>query len=100
MKKLCVATLMNFAMAAAAFAEVTVYHIIVDGLECESCASEVDRQLREIEGVDSVDIILELKGVNVRMAEGYELTDAQVQKILDDAGVTLDHIEHHAIGQH
>ena len=100
MKTLCVATLMYFAIVASVFADVTVYHIFADGLECESCASEVDRLLREIEGVDSVDVILELKGMNVRMAEGYELADAQVQKILDDAGVTLDHIEHHVMGQH
>ena len=99
MKRLCVATLMYFAMVAAVFAELTVYHIFADGLKCESCVSDIDRQLQEIEGVNSVDIFSEPGVINVRMAEGYELTDAQVQKILVDAGVTFDHIEHHAMGE-
>ncbi len=100
MKGLCVATLMYFAMATVVFADVTVYHIFADGLECDSCVSDIDRQLTEIEGVNSVDIFSEPGVINVRMAEGYELTDAQVQEILDDAGVTFDHIEHHAMGEH
>ena len=100
MKRLCVAALMYVAMTAAVVAEVTVYHIFADGLECDSCVSYIDRQLTDIEGVDSVDIFSEPGVINVRMAEGYELTDAQVQKILDDAGVTFDHVEYHAMGQH
>ena len=69
-------------------------------LDCDSCVSDVDRQLKEIEGVESVDIISERGVVNVRMTEGYELADAQVQKILDDAGVRFGRIEHHPMGEH
>ena len=99
MKRLCVAALVYLTMAGV-LADMTVYHIFADGLGCVPCASDVDRLLREIEGVDSVDVLSELSVVNVRMAEGYELADAQVKKIFDDADVSFGHIEHHPMGEH
>ena len=98
-KRICVAALVYFTIAAVR-ADMTVYHIFADGLGCVPCASDVDRLLREIEGVDSVDVLSELSVVNVRMAEGSQLSDAQVKKILDDADVGFDRIEHHPMGEH
>ena len=95
MKKLFATTVLFLVIITPAFAADTIYHIFADGLACRYCAFAVDKQLRKIEGVKWVDIHLERGLVNVRMREGFELTEEPVRKLLDNAGVTLRRMEHH-----
>ena len=95
MKKLFATTILFLVINAPAFAAETIYHIFADGLACRYCDFAVDKQLRKIEGVKWVDIHLERGLVNVRVAEGFELTEQQLKKLLDSAGVTFRRMEYH-----
>lgn len=98
MKKLIRTALLLFLTSTVAFAAGTVYHIFADGLSCQHCAMTIDQQLREIDGVERVDILPEKGIVNVRVADGYALDEQQVATVLVDAGVTIRRIEKHAFG--
>ncbi len=98
MKKLIVSALLSLVMSTAALADGTIYHIFADGLACQHCAVTIDKQLREIEGVERVDILPERGIVNVRMADGHALSEDQVATMLADAGVTFRRMEQHAVG--
>ena len=95
MKKLMATTVLFLALTTTAFAADTIYHIFADGLACRYCVLGVDKQLRKIKGVEWVDIHLERGLVNVRVAEGFELTEAQMKTLFDNAGVTFRRMEHH-----
>ena len=95
MKKLLATTILFLAITTPAFATDTIYHIFADGLACRYCALGVDKQLRKTEGVKWVDIHLEKGLVNVRVAEGFALTEQQVRTIFENAGVTFRRMEHH-----
>ena len=98
MKKLIGTILLFLAMSAAALADGVIYHIFVDGLECEHCAEAIDLRLREIEGAERVEVLAERGVVNVRMADGYALIEKQVVTVLADAGVTFRRMEQHPAG--
>ena len=97
MKKLLAMAVLGWAVTVPAFAADTVYHVFADGLACRYCAFAMDTQLRKIKGVKWVDIHLERGWVNVRMADGFVLTEAQVKQLLDSAGVTLRGMESHPV---
>jgi len=91
-------TLLSLAMSAAALADGVIYHIFADGLRCQQCAMTIDERLREIDGVEWVDILPERGIVNVRMADGHALDEKQVATVLADAGVTFRRVEDHPVG--
>ena len=95
MKKLIGTILLSMAMSAAALADGVIYHIFADGLACEQCAVAIDLQLRDIEGAERVEVLPERGVVNVRMADGYALSERQVVNLFADAGVTFRRIEQH-----
>ncbi len=95
MKKPMATTILFLAIATPVFAADTIYHVFADGLACRYCALGVDKQLRKINGVKWVDIHLERGMVNVRVAEGVELTEARIKALLENAGVTFRRMEHH-----
>ncbi len=96
MKKLSATTVLLFlVLTAPAFAAGTIYHIFANGLTCRYCEFAVGKKLMQIQGVEFVDIFLEKGMINVRTAEGFELKEKQLRKLLDDAGVTFRRMEHH-----
>ena len=96
--KLIGPALLSLLMSTAALADETIYHIFADGLACQHCAVSIDKQLREIEGVERVDVLPGRGIVNVSMADGYALNEKQVATVLTDAGVTFRRMEQHAGG--
>jgi copper chaperone CopZ len=97
-KILIVCALLSLLVSTAALADGTIYHIFADGLACQHCAETIDKQLREIEGVERVDILPGRGIVNVRMADSYALGEAQMAKMLAEAGVTFRRMEQHTVG--
>ena len=95
MRKLFATTVLFLVIITPAFAAGTIYHIFADGLACRYCEFAVGKKLKQIQGVEFVDIFLEKGMINVRTAEGFELTEKQLKKLLDDAGVTFRRMEHH-----
>lgn len=65
------------------------YRLSVDGLACPFCAYGIEKQLRRIEGVQTVDVDLKQGQVIVTTAEGHVLTEAQARRAAEDAGFTL-----------
>jgi copper chaperone CopZ len=97
-KTLIVSALLSLLMSTAALADRTIYHIFADGLACQHCAVSIDKQLKEIEGVERVDVLPGRGIVNVRMADGYALNEKQVATVLTAAGVTFCRMEQHPVG--
>ena len=87
--------ILSLAMSAAALADSVIYHIFAEGLTCQHCVEAIGEQLREIEGVERVEVLAEKGVVNVRMTDGYALMDKQVATVLADAGLTFRRMEQH-----
>ena len=98
MKKLIGSVLLSLVLTAAALADGVIYHIFAEGLACQHCAVAIDKQLRDIEGVERVEVLSERGVVNVRMADGYALIEKQAVTVLAEAGVTFRRMEEHPAG--
>jgi len=97
-KKLIGSALLSLVISTAVLADGFIYHIFADGLTCQHCAVTIDKQLREIDGVDRVDVLPERGIVNVRMADGHALSESQVATMLAEAGVIFRRMEQHPVG--
>ena len=89
MKKWILAMTMAVIWNAAAFAAGTEYQLRVDGLACPYCAYGIEKKLKKTEGVEKIDIDINNGVVRVNVAEGVKLTEAQMAKLINDAGFTL-----------
>jgi len=76
-------------LPATAFAAQARYQLQIDGLACPFCAYGIEKQLSRTEGLATFDIDIDAGTVTVTMAEGASLTEAQADRIVNDAGFTL-----------
>lgn len=76
-------------MLSIAQADEAVYTIQVDGLSCPFCAYGIEKQLSEIDGVDSVVVDISKGLVNVTMQQDRLFNKKQAQQAVTDAGFTL-----------
>lgn len=72
----------------AALAAGTQYAMRVDGLACPYCAYGIEKKLKQIEGVEKIDVDLDKGLVTVAVREGVELTEPQMKQLFKDAGFT------------
>ncbi len=89
MEKWILAMAMALLWNVAAFAAGTEYQLRVDGLACPYCAYGIEKKLKKTEGVEKIDIDINNGVVRVNVAEGVTLTEAQMAKLINDAGFTL-----------
>lgn len=75
-------------MSLPTFGAGTLYEIRADGLACPYCAYGIEKRLKQINGVESVDVDLKHGIVAVRCTEGVELSETQLKKLFRDAGFT------------
>lgn len=73
------------------------YTMRVDGLACPYCAYGVEKKLKQIDGVEKVDVDLDQGLVIVKTREGVELTDEAMKKLFKDAGFTFRSMKKQAI---
>ncbi len=66
----------------------TEYQMRVDGLACPYCAYGIEKKLKQIDGVERIDIDLEKGLVTVQVREGVALTEPQMVQLFKDAGFT------------
>ena len=59
------------------------------GLSCPLCATNVDRVLKTVDGVSSVQTDLEKGHVIVSLEENHTVTRGQLIKAIEDAGFTF-----------
>ena len=65
----------------------------VNGLSCPLCAQNVDKQLRRVVGVKTVDVDLGAGEVHVGMVGDLRPSPRQLAKAVRDAGFTLVRID-------
>ncbi len=87
MNRVAVAVLL-LVWAIALFAADERYEIRVDGLACPYCAYGVEKKLKRIDGVISVDIDLDKGIVTVTLREGVSLSELDMHRLFNDAGFT------------
>lgn len=87
MKKILLALCFTLA-SATTMAGGTQYVMRVDGLACPYCAYGVEKKLKQIEGVKTIDVDLNKGLVTVDVAEGTKLTEPQMKQLFKDAGFT------------
>ena len=75
------------------------YAIGVDGLACPFCAYGIEKQLRRIDGVDSVSTDIAGGTVTVTMEEGVTLEEGLAEKAVKNAGFKLRSFEERSAEQ-
>ena len=66
----------------------TRYDMRVDGVACPYCAYGIEKKLRKIDGVKSVDIDLEQGVVSVCTSDTVAFSDERLTELFNDAGFT------------
>ena len=77
--------------AAPAFAETITAN--VNGLVCSFCASGIEKTLQQQPAVSKVDVSLENKTVVISTKPDRTLTDADVTRLITDAGYSVTSIQ-------
>jgi mercuric ion binding protein len=82
-----VATLLML-WVALSWADDSRYVMRVDGLACPYCGYGVEKKLKRIDGVNSIEFDLDKGLVVVEVREGVSLSEADMRKLFNDAGFT------------
>ena len=88
MKKQILIGLFSLLFLQSVLAAGTRYEMRVDGLACPFCAYGIEKKLKAVEGASDISVDLDKGLVIVNIAEGKELTEAQMKKLFNDAGFT------------
>jgi len=67
--------------------------LYVNGLCCPLCASNIDRQLKRVRGVTSINVDLSVGRVELGLLSGKQPSPARLGEAVEDAGFTLVKIE-------
>lgn len=78
-----------FLAASAASAQVNSVTIAVDGLACPFCAYGVEKKLKRVEGVDSMDIRMREGTVTLTAGEGLSIDFEEVPGAVRDSGFSM-----------
>jgi len=95
MRRALPAILLTLALTVATAAQAAgpTYKVHVAGLACPFCAYGIEKSLKAIDGVVSVETHIEDGMVIVGMTEGETLDRAEAAQAVKDAGFTLDGLE-------
>ena len=80
-------------LATAAYAAGPAYRLEVAGLACPFCAYGIEKKLRRLDGVETIEINIKDGAVIVTMEEGATLDEAVAKQAIEAAGFTLDGFE-------
>ena len=69
--------------------QITVY---VNGMVCSFCAQGVKKSFQNHKSVQSVNVSLEKKSVELILEEDKSITDIQITEIINDAGYNIEEI--------
>ncbi|MCF6261993.1 MAG: heavy-metal-associated domain-containing protein [Xanthomonadales bacterium] len=87
MKRILFAILMAWSVTA--LAENVQYTMRVDGMACPYCAYGIEKKLKAIEGIQSIDIDLDKGLVIVISDQSVDLSDKKMTSLFQDAGFTF-----------
>jgi len=86
-------------LAAPAHADAMRYEVRVDGLACPFCAYGLERKLRELPGVSTVEVELRTGTARFEVAEGRVVTPAAVRSAVGEAGFSVGEIRLRVSGE-
>lgn len=75
------------------FAEIKSVHLHVEGLSCPFCALGLEKQLKRVEAVGSVNVQMKKARVDLTLKKQSRLEFPLIQKAVKEAGFTLKDIE-------
>ena len=65
----------------------------VNGMTCEFCAKGIEKTFKKEKGVTGVKVDLDNKIVSVSTAEGVDISDERLKKLITDAGYELKEVK-------
>ncbi len=65
--------------------------ISIEGMSCQHCVNHVTEALKELEGVDKVEVSLEEKQAVIESAKG--ITDGDIKNAIEEVGYEVVGIE-------
>ncbi len=71
-----------------------VYKLRIDGLACPFCAYGVEKKLKSVEGVKSLEISINKGEIIVTLEDDATLTENRASQLVEDAGFALRGFEH------
>ncbi|MDV2978112.1 UNVERIFIED_CONTAM: heavy-metal-associated domain-containing protein [Actinomycetes bacterium ARC8] len=67
--------------------------IKISGMTCGHCVSSVTEELKELDGVQEVDVILDAKGVSTaNVTTTASVSEESIRAAIDEAGYTVEAI--------
>ena len=75
------------------FAESKEISVAVKGMVCSFCAQGIEKKFGAEDSVAKVAVNLDQHLVSLNLKEGKEIDDARIEKLLKDAGYTVDKID-------
>ncbi|UXN33476.1 heavy-metal-associated domain-containing protein [Glutamicibacter sp. M10] len=65
----------------------------ISGMTCGHCVASVTEELKELSGVQNVDVVLDAKGISTATVTAtQQLSEASLREAIDEAGYTLEAI--------
>ena len=85
---------LTLALSVPASAAGNTVELTVDGMVCSFCAQGIEKKLRENSATDDVFISLEHHIVAVSMKGKQSISDAELTKVLTEAGYSVREVKH------
>ncbi len=85
--------LLSLALVSSALAASTKTVLLVEGMTCASCAGAIEKRLKKVEGVRSVDIAIKAGKVTVTSKENAAIDPAKAKSAIEEAGYKVITIE-------
>ena len=67
--------------------------ILVEGMHCASCASNVERSLKKLPGIDSVSVSMMTKKAIVEFSDDSKISEDDLKKAVSRAGYKAISVE-------
>lgn len=88
---------MGLAFSQLVFAAGKEVKIGVHGMVCGFCAQGITKKFKAEAAVESVDVKLGEKRVNLKLKDQQDISDDRIRQILIDSGFNVDKIERKAL---
>ena len=67
--------------------------ILIDGMHCASCASNIERSLKKVPGIDSISVSVMTKKAIIEINDNAKVSEEDLKKAVSRAGFKTISIE-------
>ena len=93
-KNIAIAIVIMLASVVTLFAQTKQTQMTVSGLACPVCSYGLEKKLKQIEGIENLNIELKTGLVTFTMKEGKTVTEEALKQKVKDAGYTVKEIKY------